>query len=171
MLRKTNKASLAKELQKIVSAVDVILQLSLCMTDGIALVQRLKGEHKTFSEVADFLIGTVLHKALSSQRIDVVFDAYKGEKLEVLNSTTPTKESSCDWGWIGNFQKNCVRNSRSSLAKCTAYSHECSNLMFCVKRGNIDSTQLPPCADYLFKQAFWANFKGHSGSTAFKAHL
>ena len=42
-LRKTNKASLAKELQKNVQAADVILQTSACLIDGMALAQHLKG--------------------------------------------------------------------------------------------------------------------------------
>ena len=42
-LRKTNKASLAKELQKTVQAADVIHQPSACLIDGMALVQHLKG--------------------------------------------------------------------------------------------------------------------------------
>ena len=29
--------------------------------------------------------------------------------------------------------------------------------LFCAKKGNIDSTQLPPCVDYLFKHASRAN--------------
>ena len=41
-LRKTNKASLAKELQKTVQAADVIHQPSACLLDGMALVQYLK---------------------------------------------------------------------------------------------------------------------------------
>ena len=43
MLRKTNKASLAKELQKNVQAANVIPQPSACLIDGMTLVQRLKG--------------------------------------------------------------------------------------------------------------------------------
>ena len=41
-LRKANKASLAKELQKNVQAADVILQPSACLIDGMSLVQHLK---------------------------------------------------------------------------------------------------------------------------------
>ena len=51
-LRKTNKASLAKELQKNVQAADVIRQPSACLIDGMALVQRLKGGQKTFAEIS-----------------------------------------------------------------------------------------------------------------------
>ncbi|KAK3749597.1 hypothetical protein QZH41_002778 [Actinostola sp. cb2023] len=52
-LRKTNKATLAKELQRNVPAVDIIPLPSATIIDGMALVQRLKGDHKTFSEVGD----------------------------------------------------------------------------------------------------------------------
>ena len=58
-LRKTNKASLAKELQKNVQAADVIPQPSACLIDGMALVQRLKGDQKTFAEIAESLFSMV----------------------------------------------------------------------------------------------------------------
>ena len=52
-LRITNKAALAKEIQKSVPFIDVIPQSSPCMIDAMALVQRLKGAHKTFIVVAE----------------------------------------------------------------------------------------------------------------------
>ena len=55
-LRKTNKSSLAKELQKDVPAIEAIPQPSACIIDGMAMVQRLKGDHKTFAEIADALM-------------------------------------------------------------------------------------------------------------------
>ena len=73
-LRKTSKAALAKELQKNVPAAEEIPQPSACIIDGMVLVQRLKGDHKKFSDVADSLFGMVLHEGASSKRIDVIFD-------------------------------------------------------------------------------------------------
>lgn len=55
-LRKTNKATFAKELQKNVQAAYVIPQPLLCLIDGMALVQRLKGGQKTFAEIAESLL-------------------------------------------------------------------------------------------------------------------
>ena len=81
-LRKTNKSSLAKELQKSVQAAYVIPQPSACLIDGMALVQRLRGEHKKFSEVADSLTGMVLHEGFSSQRTDVVFNVYRENSIK-----------------------------------------------------------------------------------------
>ena len=60
-LRKTNKAALAKELQKGVLFADVIPQPSSCMIDAMALLQRLNGDHKTFAEKAESLLCLVLH--------------------------------------------------------------------------------------------------------------
>ena len=67
-LRKTNKASLAKELQKNVQAADVIPQPSACLIDGMALVQRLKGGQKTFAEIAEFLLSMALNTERSYKR-------------------------------------------------------------------------------------------------------
>lgn len=77
LLRKTNKASLAKELQKDIDAADVIPQPSACVIDGMALVQRLKGDQNTFAAVAETLFSMVLNEGASSSRIDVVFDDYR----------------------------------------------------------------------------------------------
>ena len=81
-LRKTNKAVLAKELQKSVPFADVIPQPSACMIDAMALVQRLKRDHKTFAEVADSLLSLVLHEGSNSKRIDVIFDVYKENSIK-----------------------------------------------------------------------------------------
>lgn len=49
-LRKTNKAVLATEIQKSAKAVDTIPQPSASIIDGMALVQKSKGDHKTFGQ-------------------------------------------------------------------------------------------------------------------------
>ena len=81
-LRKTSKSTLAKELQKNVPAADEIPQPSACIVDGMALVQRLKGDHKKFSDVADSLFGMVLHEGSSSSRIDVISDVYRENSIK-----------------------------------------------------------------------------------------
>ena len=57
-LRKPNKAALTEELE------------------------RLKGDHKTFSEVADSLLSLVPHEGSNSKRIDVIFDVYKENSIK-----------------------------------------------------------------------------------------
>ena len=81
-LQKTSKAALARELQKNVPAAEEIPQPSVCIIDGMVLVQRLKGDHKKFSDVADSSFGMVLHEGASSKRIDVVFDVYRENSIK-----------------------------------------------------------------------------------------
>ena len=47
-LRKTNKAALAKELEKNVSPAEAIQTISTCIIDGMGLVQRMNGNNKTY---------------------------------------------------------------------------------------------------------------------------
>ena len=86
-LRKTNKASLAKELQKNMTAADMIPQPCAQIIDGMAMVQKIRGDQKTFAEVADNLMYMVLNEGTDSQRIDVVFDVYRDNSI-----TNPERE-------------------------------------------------------------------------------
>ena len=80
-LRKTNKASLAKQLQKNMTAADMIPQPCAQIIDGMAMVQKIRGD-KTFAEVADNLMYIVLNEGTDSQRIDVVFDVYRDNSIK-----------------------------------------------------------------------------------------
>ena len=77
LFAKTNKAALARELEKNVSASEVIPEPSATVIDGMSLVQKLKGNDKTFAELAETALSHVLHEGAKSSRIDVVFDVYK----------------------------------------------------------------------------------------------
>ena len=92
-LRKTTKAALAKELQKNVPAADEIPRPSACVIDSMALVQRLKGDHEKFSDVADCLLNMVLHEGSSSNRIDVIFDVYRENSIK--NAERENRGSEC----------------------------------------------------------------------------
>ena len=76
-LKKTTKAVLAKELEKDTPAVENLPVQSACIIDGMAMVQKLKGDKKTFRDVADVLLAMVLREGATSSRIDVVFDEYR----------------------------------------------------------------------------------------------
>ena len=80
--KKTNKAALAKYLEKKMTAEDQICLPSACIIDGMSLVQKANGEHKTFGEVSEQLFTTVLNIASGSKRVDVVFDVYKETSIK-----------------------------------------------------------------------------------------
>ena len=46
---------------------------AVCLIDGMAIVQKLKGSHKTFADVAHALLSIILNEGAESSRIDVVF--------------------------------------------------------------------------------------------------
>ncbi len=52
-MRKTEKAELARNLEKNVSPAETIPQPSACIIDGMSLVHKLKGDGKTFAQLAD----------------------------------------------------------------------------------------------------------------------
>ncbi|XP_035662311.1 uncharacterized protein LOC118406391 [Branchiostoma floridae] len=97
MLRKTNKSSLAKELLKNAQPVDAIPKPSACVIDGMALVQRLKGDHMSFAAIAENLFQRVLNEGSTSQRVDVVFDDYRETSIK-------NAERECRGGDGGEFR-------------------------------------------------------------------
>ena len=52
------------------------------VTDGMNLVQHLRGSQKTFAEIAEFLLSVALDEGTSSDRIDVVFDDYREDAIK-----------------------------------------------------------------------------------------
>ena len=90
-LRKTNRASLSKEIQKNVQAADVVPQPSACLIDGMALVQRLKGDQKTwFAQIAESLLSMALNEGTLSDRYDVTKEWPKEKYANKLSWKTLT---------------------------------------------------------------------------------
>ena len=91
--------SLARELQKDVPAAETISQPSAFIIDGMAMVQRLKGDHMSFAEIADVLMTMIMREGATSRRIDVVFDVYREisiENTERERREEVTQETSTD---------------------------------------------------------------------------
>ena len=55
----------------------MIPQPSLQIVDGMAMVQKLRGDQKTFAEVANCIMSMALHEGTDSQCIDMVIDVYR----------------------------------------------------------------------------------------------
>lgn len=75
--RKTNKAQLGKELEKLIQPTEEVTRPSAYLIDGMALVQKMKVDYLTFGEIADKILSRVLHEGYGSSRVDVVFDVYR----------------------------------------------------------------------------------------------
>ncbi|KAJ8387590.1 hypothetical protein AAFF_G00152860 [Aldrovandia affinis] len=118
-LRKTNKAVLARELEKQVLPAETIPGPSATIIDGMSLVQKMKGNDQTFSQRAASALTQILHEGARSQRIDVVLmflvAKWKTPKLrDRLNDKQlyVTSEESClhitkdQWAEVASLQSN-----------------------------------------------------------------
>ena len=81
-VRKTCKSSLAKQLLKFPCVAESLPLNSTCVIDGMALVQKPNGDGKTFADIADYALSTVLAEASHSTRVDIVFDVYNEASIK-----------------------------------------------------------------------------------------
>jgi hypothetical protein len=81
-LRKTNKDALAREFETNASPVEVISEPSATIIDGMGLIQKLKGNDKTFSQLAGTAMSHAVHEGAKNRRIDVGFDVYKNTSIK-----------------------------------------------------------------------------------------
>ena len=78
---KTRKVELLFELEKDIIYVDKIPRYSCSVTDGMALIGKIKGTGLTFNQLANDLLNIVLSTGQST-RNDVVFDVYKDYSIK-----------------------------------------------------------------------------------------
>ena len=86
-LRKTCKSTLLQLSKKGVDPEKEIDDEKTTVLDGIALAQNIKTSEKTFGEMSDVLLQTVLNHGGNSRRIDLVFDVYRDHSIENAERT------------------------------------------------------------------------------------
>ena len=85
---------MGKILETLTLSYENISENSACVIDAMNAVQRTKGKHKTFQEVAETLFVKVLAEGNGSSRLDVIFDVYReksiknAERKKRANTTT-----------------------------------------------------------------------------------
>ena len=84
LVRKTNKSTLANNLQKNVAPVEDLPRNSATIIDGMSLVHKMSGSQTTFRDVAEAILSMALRQGCSSTRIDVVFDKYNEISIKNL---------------------------------------------------------------------------------------
>lgn len=123
-LRKTNKAALARELEKNVSPAEHIPTPSTSIIDGMSLVQKMNGNNKTFAQMAKLALTQILHEGAQSERIDVVFDVYHhtsikdAERLNRGGDTTLQYKNLAGGHHVQQWRKFlCSPTNKTSLIK------------------------------------------------------
>jgi hypothetical protein len=75
-MKKTNKATLARNVEKMVTSADIVPTPSACIIDGMSLVHKVNAENRTFADLSENIFMSALQTGTDSTRIDIVFDVY-----------------------------------------------------------------------------------------------
>ena len=75
-LKKTNKATLLNEVEKLTEPLDSLPDAYASIFDGMAIVQKARAAELTFGELAHQMFQLILSSSRGTKRIDVVFDVY-----------------------------------------------------------------------------------------------
>ena len=70
---------------------------SACIIDGMSLVHKLKGDGKTFAQLADSALYRALHEGTDSARTDVVFDIYRDESIKNAERCNRGSNTGTQW--------------------------------------------------------------------------
>ena len=88
------------------------------------MVQQMKGDDKTFAQLAESALFKVLHEGTKSQRIDVVFDVYKETSIKDVERAHRSTERGIQFKNIApghNIQQwrklLCSSSNKASLIK------------------------------------------------------
>lgn len=90
-LRKTSKAAVFHFIEKDFAPAEVIQGNNATVIDGMGLVQKLNGNDKTFSELAELALLYLLNESSTASRIDVVFDSYRAVSIKDLERSKRSK--------------------------------------------------------------------------------
>ena len=80
-LKKTNKSTIARHIERRVAPAESIPLPSACIIDGMSLVNKIRGNNRTFRDIAEsiFLIALPSGNAIAE---DIVFDVYKDNSMK-----------------------------------------------------------------------------------------
>ena len=81
-MKKTNKAVLSKHLESKVLPVEEVPHPNATIIFAMALMNKLQGDIRTFSELSDHVFSQMFHAGHGSDRIDVVFDVYHSDSIK-----------------------------------------------------------------------------------------
>ena len=81
-MKKTNKASLARNLEKISPPAKNVPRGAAVIIDGVAIINEVNAEKKTYGELAATLFASIMRDVCGCTRIDVVFDVYQDVSIK-----------------------------------------------------------------------------------------
>ena len=81
-LKKTNKATLLNEVERLTEPLDLFPDDYASIFDGMAIIQKARATGLTFGELAHQMFQSILSSSRGAKRIDVVFDVYMENSIK-----------------------------------------------------------------------------------------
>ena len=97
--------SFSNTLEELSSPAEDIPNDSACIIDAMNLVQNIKGNHKTFKEIAEALFGRIMAESAPCSRVDVVFDVYRDKSINNAERKTRGNADATQYKYILPTQK------------------------------------------------------------------
>ena len=94
-LKKTNKSTLARNIESRVAPAISILLPSACIVGGMSLINKISGDNRTFGDIAKSIFMIAIQSGNVSSRIDIVFDVYKGNSIKTAERGGGGREAPC----------------------------------------------------------------------------
>ena len=113
-LKKTDKSSLGRHIEKEAAYMDTISGSRAIIIDGMGIVQQVSGENITFREVSQQVLKKVLYNGEGSERIDVVFDKYMKHSIKDIEHVVRGSREGLKFNQIKASHR--IRNWRRLLA-------------------------------------------------------
>ena len=81
-LKKTNKSTIARYIEKRVAPAEFIPLPPACIIDGMSLVNKMRGDNRTFGDIAKSIFLIAIQSGNASSRKDIAFDVYKDNSIK-----------------------------------------------------------------------------------------
>ena len=85
-MRKPIKAALVRKLERqLLPAAEIIHAPSATIIGNMSLVQMMKGNDQTFSQLADSALAHILYEGVRSHGIGVIFDTHREDSIKIAD--------------------------------------------------------------------------------------
>ena len=84
-LKKTNKSTIARHIERKVAPAESIPLPSACIIDGMSLVNKIHVDNRTFGDIAKSIFLIAIQSGNASSRKGIVFDVVKDNSIKTIS--------------------------------------------------------------------------------------
>ena len=104
-IKKTNKSTLARHIERRGAPAKSIPLPPACIIDGMSLINKISGDNRTFRDIAKSIFIIAILSGNDSSRIDIEFDVYKHNSIKITERKDKGEATGLAHGSIVASQK------------------------------------------------------------------